>query len=243
MAKGFKHGAGGGGAGLNFKIVGNPQPSDPAENTIWVDTDSITKWTFSATEPENPEEGMVWISVGHSSPVAFNALKKNNITVYPIFARQYVGGAYVDKTAQSYQNGEWNDWMVHLFKEGEGQKVQFSTAGSTINIGTNNIAFSGSGSKGLYTEEAIVTKKASTFCIEATITNVGTSADYTGSLVAKTPSAYTSSRNDHPSTATARTKLTADGVRTVYKMSLSAGTWHLGISGNMIGTVHNMWYE
>ena len=30
---------GSGGAPLNFKVVGNPQPSNPKVNTIWVDTD------------------------------------------------------------------------------------------------------------------------------------------------------------------------------------------------------------
>lgn len=51
MAKGYKHGAGGTNP-LNFKVVGNPQPSNPKENTIWVDTDvPITGWEFSANEP------------------------------------------------------------------------------------------------------------------------------------------------------------------------------------------------
>lgn len=43
---------GGGGAQLNFKVVGNPQPNNPKENTIWVDTDvKITRWIFSAEKP------------------------------------------------------------------------------------------------------------------------------------------------------------------------------------------------
>lgn len=51
MAKGFKRGAGGGNL-LNFKVVGNPQPTSPKESTIWIDTDQkITGWDFSATEP------------------------------------------------------------------------------------------------------------------------------------------------------------------------------------------------
>lgn len=113
MAKGFKHGAGGGGAGLNFKIVGNPQPSNPAENTIWVDTDvEITSWVFSATEPENPEEGMVWITTGTASTVEFNALKKNGVMVYPISAKQYVSGEWVSKTAKSGKGGAWVDWVA-----------------------------------------------------------------------------------------------------------------------------------
>lgn len=111
MAKGMKHGAGGSNP-LNFKVVGNPQPGNPKENTIWVDTDvKITGWSFCAAEPGDPNEGMVWISTGTSSTAQFNALKKNGIQVYPISAKQYVGGAWVDVVAKSYQGGEWVSWI------------------------------------------------------------------------------------------------------------------------------------
>lgn len=101
------------GAGLNFDIVGNPQPTNPAYNTIWVDTDvEITGWDFSAAEPANPAEGMVWFSTGTESTVAFNALKENSVMVYPISAKQYSGGAWVSMTAKSYRNGAWEDWFV-----------------------------------------------------------------------------------------------------------------------------------
>lgn len=100
------------GGGLNFKLVGGlTQPADPAENTIWVITDiEITGYDFNATQPADPMEGMVWISVGTSSTVAFNALKKNGIMVYPLSAKQYVNGAGVSVEAKSYQNGNWVDW-------------------------------------------------------------------------------------------------------------------------------------
>ena len=105
-------GGGGNGAALNFKVVGNPQPASPSENTIWVNTDApITGYEFSAAEPIEPIEGMVWISTGTFSPVEFNALKKNGIQVYPTSVKQYVGGAWVDKIAKSYQGGEWVDWI------------------------------------------------------------------------------------------------------------------------------------
>ncbi len=108
----------GGGTALNFKVVGNPQPSTAKENTIWIDTDTITSWLFSATEPSPAEPGMVWISIGTSSTVEFNALKKNGIQVYPLSAKQYVSGAWVDKTAKSYHGGEWVEWVTFLYKDG-----------------------------------------------------------------------------------------------------------------------------
>lgn len=98
---------------LSFEVVGNPQPENPKANTIWVDTDvEITGWDFSAAEPANPAEGMVWVSTGTASSVAFNALKENSVMVYPMSAKQYVSGAWVNVTAKSYLNGAWADWFV-----------------------------------------------------------------------------------------------------------------------------------
>lgn len=108
---------GGGMGGLNFQIVGGTtQPSNPKENTIWVETDAeITGWAFRAKEPADPTEGMVWVLTGISSDVSFNALKKNEIAIYPIEAKQYLSGAWVPKDAYSYQNGEWQSWIFYLF--------------------------------------------------------------------------------------------------------------------------------
>ena len=117
MAKGFKHGSGG--VGLNFKVICNPQPANPRENTIWIDTDRINNYYFSATQPENMVEYDVWIITGISSTIAFNALKKNGIQVYPISAKQYIGGAWVDQTAKTHQGGEWVDWWNgELYRKG-----------------------------------------------------------------------------------------------------------------------------
>jgi hypothetical protein len=98
---------------LSFEVVGNPQPENPKENTIWVDTDvEITGWAFAVEEPSNPADGMVWFSTGTASTVAFNALKENSVMVYPLSAKQYSGVAWVSRTAKSYRNGAWVDWFV-----------------------------------------------------------------------------------------------------------------------------------
>lgn len=106
----------GGGGGLNFKVVnGTTAPSNPKENMIWVNTSTkITSYIFSATQPTG-SAGMVWISTDTSSEVEFNALKKNGIQVYPLSAKQYVSGAWADKTAKTYQNGKWVEWITDLF--------------------------------------------------------------------------------------------------------------------------------
>lgn len=116
MGKGYKHGASGG-ASLNFNVKIYPSETElkadkPRDNTIGViTTTTMTSWVFSATEPTEPEVGMVWISVGNSSGAEFNALKNNTLKVYPLKAQQYEGGAFVDKTAFSYKDENWVDWI------------------------------------------------------------------------------------------------------------------------------------
>lgn len=139
---------GGGSGGLNFKIVGGTsEPSNPKENTIWVNTDqNITSYILSATEPETPEDGMVLITIGTDSAVAFSVTKKNPVMVYPISAKQYVGGAWVDVTVESYQNGEWKPWFIYLYNNGD--KRTEVTGGwktgmkyNTANVSTNGLTF------------------------------------------------------------------------------------------------------
>lgn len=105
----------GGGAPLNFKVVGGTaEPASPAENMIWVNTDAeITGWIFSAEQPESAEVGTIWIKTGASSPVAFNALKKNGVMLYPLSVMQYeqsTASAWVSRTAKTYRDGSWVDW-------------------------------------------------------------------------------------------------------------------------------------
>lgn len=108
----------GGGGGLNFKVIPNPQPSTAKENTIWVDTDKINNYYFSAEQPENMVDYDIWFQIGTSSAVAFSATKKNTVMVYPISAKQYVSGAWVDKTAKSYQGGKWAEWSIIVLSDG-----------------------------------------------------------------------------------------------------------------------------
>ena len=123
MAKGFKHG--GGGAFLNFKVVGGTaQPETAAENTIWVNTETdISGWVFSTVEPGEPAEGLVWIEVGSDSPAPFNMLKKNSVYVDPVSCKQYVSGAWADRFAYVYQNGAWVQFSevitaLYIIKDG-----------------------------------------------------------------------------------------------------------------------------
>lgn len=114
MAKGFKCGTSGG--AINFTVKAYPSEVElnnatASENTIGVvTTKEITSWVFSATEPTEPVDGMLWIDVGESSGVEFNLVKKNAIYIYPLFASQYIDGAWVELVAYTYRNEEWTQW-------------------------------------------------------------------------------------------------------------------------------------
>ena len=121
------------GAELNFSVVGNPKPSNPAANTIWVDTDvEITGWHFNTIEPENPIPGMVWIYHSTTSSAKFNALKENGISLNPWAARQYIDGAWSGKPAAIWKDGEWvSDWSPYLCNRGD-QCVDFTGGWDTM---------------------------------------------------------------------------------------------------------------
>lgn len=124
MGNAFLHGNVGG-TYLNFMVKTYPSETElkedkPYENTIGViTTTTMRSWVFSATEPTEPEVGMVWICIGTSSPVEFNSLKKNAIQVYPIFAKQYVGGKFEEVTAMTFDGEQWKSWVTYLYNAGD----------------------------------------------------------------------------------------------------------------------------
>ena len=138
MGKGYKQG---GANPLNFKVVpGLTQPGTASKNTIWVKTERIGAWYFSATQPENMQEWDVWFLTGTESDVTFNALRKNGLQVYPLSAKQMVEGTLVDVVAKSNQNGEWVEWVTYLYNSGN----EFSdlTGGWSARAWRNNQNFS-----------------------------------------------------------------------------------------------------
>lgn len=133
-----------GGAGLNFKVVGGmEQPANPAENTIWVQTDTpVTGYQVSVEEPENPVEGTLWILAGTSSQTPIDATKKNPVFLYPSSAQQYKSGAWAMVDAYTYQDGAWSPWVIYLYDRGD--ECQGVTGGwKTIN--GRNDGYTGTG--------------------------------------------------------------------------------------------------
>lgn len=161
---------GSGGASLNFKVVGGTSvPTNPTENTIWVNTSTkITDWVFSATQP-TAASGRVWIPTGTSSLVEFNALKKNGIQVYPISVKQYVGGAWVDKTAKSYQGGKWVEWIPNDAWYFRGEEYVDITGGWVFGYDGDGMD-KGTGAKGTSDITITIGYKKAFFC--GTVNNI-----------------------------------------------------------------------
>ncbi len=145
MAKGFKHGTS---SPLNFRVAAYAtedllKADTPKENTIGVVTTiPISGWYFAAEQPENMSEGEVWFLVGTSKSVAFNVLKKNNVTIYPMSAKQMVSGALKAVTAKSYQNGEWTEWNRKFYEKGTffGEYVSVTDYNGTITPNEANVS-------------------------------------------------------------------------------------------------------
>lgn len=129
----------GGGSSLNFKVVGNPQPTSPGENTIWLDTDTgITGWVFRETQPTGLVSGNVWIETGRYDNGKFNAVRHNGIMVFPVRAWQFIGGQLVSVPAKIYKSGQWHEWWTGaIFVGGVDYVGGFSVAENqgTVTIG------------------------------------------------------------------------------------------------------------
>ena len=154
-----------GGMELNFEVVGGKtEPTNPKENTIWVETSTeITSWIFSFVEPTEPVEGMVWFTTAKNSTTTFNALKENVITVSPVSAKQYIDGTWETVSPVTYQNGKWSAWIVSIVRDGVAE-VSINTtkmayeSGSSLNSnvpamtpGEGYLLFQGSGrGSGIY---------------------------------------------------------------------------------------------
>lgn len=237
---------------LGFEVVGGTTaPNSPKENTIWVNTDvEITSWAFSATEPENPSEGMVWISTGTSSRVTFNALKKNNITVYPMLPKQYVSGAWEDKEAKSYQNGAWAEWVqpLYIFKAGEGALVTLNVScggGQSISYNNDSIEWkiTGGDQIGLiWATEAVNLEGYRTLNARAKFSHVNGAQPTTIGFFADAPKDYYDALNKR---YIAFASFTVESAGKVYSVPVPADVEraYIGCGGAGTGYVYDIWLE
>lgn len=110
----------GGGGGLNLKVVGGTtQPTNPRENTIWVNTaTAITGYVLSPTQPETGTEGLVWLKTADTG-VEINVGKKNAVLLHLAMSKVYSGGGWVTVEGYVYKSSAWAQFgFLALYKDG-----------------------------------------------------------------------------------------------------------------------------
>lgn len=103
----------GGGGGLNLKVVGGTtQPTNPRENTIWINTNiPITGYFLSHTQPNTQIEGLIWLKTANTG-VEINVGKKNPIVLYLSTAKLYTGGKWISVNGFVHVNAVWNQFAM-----------------------------------------------------------------------------------------------------------------------------------
>lgn len=135
---------------LNFRVyTASTLPDAAQENDICIISDVPMKnWILSPDAPSGAPrtDSDVWIQYSVTGN-AFNALKTGAIMIATIFVWQYVDGVWTERTANSYQAGEWVAWIAYLYADGneytevtggwEQPNISYVTGGATRqNIGT-----------------------------------------------------------------------------------------------------------
>lgn len=111
---------GGGGGGLNLKVVGGTtQPTNPRENTIWINTTTaITGYALSPTQPETGTEGLVWLKTADTG-VEINVGRKNAVLLHLETSKVYNGQTWVLSDGYIYKSGGWAQFgFTALYKDG-----------------------------------------------------------------------------------------------------------------------------
>lgn len=136
---------------LNFDVVGGTtQPENPIENTIWVNTSTISSWIVDHTMPENPTPDMVWIKAVLEGPIGVNIHSTNKFYFYPSSVMQYVNNSWVSRTAKILKDGKWVNFSVipsftytgtytivddndnEIVESADNWKIRFLTSGTLI---------------------------------------------------------------------------------------------------------------
>ena len=117
----------GNGGSVNVSVVGAAtRPTNPKNNTIWVETSTaITGWEIGYKHPAAPAEGNVFILANGASSVAdfeitgsSGRARNQVVKISPAYAYQYINGAWVNKVAKLYVNDGWLDTLTILYDRG-----------------------------------------------------------------------------------------------------------------------------
>lgn len=99
-----------GGVSLNYEVVGGTAPPTnfKKENTLWVDTDvEIAGHAFEYNAPNYLTPNDIWIQTDiDRASIGFNAIKKNELMVYPYKLHRWNGSSWQILGGILYQNGK-----------------------------------------------------------------------------------------------------------------------------------------
>ena len=139
-----------GGVGIAFAVVGGTtQPSNPKENTVWVNTStSIPNTYVQAFEPDSPTVGDVWINTWYASDGNGNAVYSEIMTVTitknPFIriaaksGKQWNGTEWVQLATRVYKNGTWSPDLLVILMDGSWGPLGHPTKGYHSNSITND---------------------------------------------------------------------------------------------------------
>ena len=127
----------GGGASLNYSIVGSTQQPAGKENRIWINTSvAIGNVTIAYNAPATAAEGDVWIKTDNYSNLPLNISKKDTIIIMPVSVRLYTNGAWTDVTVDTkvYTSGSWMELLFIYWQYGTqyADKFMYNTAAFTV---------------------------------------------------------------------------------------------------------------
>lgn len=174
--------AGGSGGGLNLKVVGGTtKPTNPRENTIWVNTTAaITGYVLSHTQPETGTEGLVWLKSADAG-VEINVGRKNAVLLHLAMSQVYSGGGWKPVDGHVYTSGMWTkiDNSTYLVRDGV-LKAQFSsTKNFEVTQATGYVLFKGktTGQFAAWVDDVDLAKR-STISLVGTFTTSGEDGKY-----------------------------------------------------------------
>lgn len=242
---------------LNFKVVGGTSaPANPAENTIWVNTNiDIPAWEISSvTNPtwNDMQEGFVYITSEASwsgNSATINMLKKHGAFIKIIKAIQYVAGAWVEKSVRIYQNGAWVDvWDGHLL---DGANKYEDVTGGWVNSTTCKLFASqnsNANGKATFDSNGIVFGRDTTIVNTANkidLSNYSTLKFHVDATTGQTAFGVMSSVSGSVESNSAALKYSNAPGTTAIDVSSLNGSYYvvIGQDGAYTGTISKVWLE
>lgn len=151
---------GGAGGGLAFTVVGGTtQPSNPSENTVWVNTSTAIKNVYAQVyAPANPVVGDVWVNTwvaldGNGNPIVSDPLtmtvaESPFIRITASSGKQWNGMGWVQYPTKVYKNGAWSPDVLIILNAGS-----WGTFGQPTKIFQTNMEITGTNAAKYFTFE------------------------------------------------------------------------------------------